>query len=97
MNITNKCSVALITLSLIITSCSDNQERKKVLQDGNAPNIILIVADDLGYADIGVAKLANDIVTPNIDRLAESGIRFTQAYDTSPICNQSRIGIITGS
>ena len=81
----------------MISSCSDNQETKDVPQDGNAPNIILIVADDLGYADIGVAKLANDIVTPNIDRLAESGIRFTQAYDTSPICNQSRIGIITGS
>lgn len=82
---------------LIMSSCSDNQDKKKESDNIIAPNIILIVADDLGYADIGAVKLANDVLTPNIDRLVESGIRFAQAYDNSPICNQSRIGIITGS
>lgn len=96
MNVQNICSMALLTMSLIISSCSDNQD-KKYPDSNNTPNIILIVADDLGYADIGAVKLANDIFTPNIDRLVESGIRFAQAYDNSPICNQSRIGIITGS
>jgi arylsulfatase A-like enzyme len=80
-----------------MSSCSDNQDKKKESDNIIAPNIILIVADDLGYADIGAVKLANDVLTPNIDRLVESGIRFAQAYDNSPICNQSRIGIITGS
>ena len=86
-----------MTMLLIISSCSDFQDKTKEPDNMNAPNIILIVADDLGYADIGAVKLANDILTPNIDRLVESGIRFAQAYDNSPICNQSRIGIITGS
>ncbi len=89
--------MALMTMSLMILSCSDNQDKNKEPDNSNTPNIILIVADDLGYADIGAVKLANDILTPNIDRLVESGIRFPQAYDNSPICNQSRIGIITGS
>jgi len=88
----------LITLTIILSllvSCS-NQKDKGEFLSRKAPNIILIVADDLGYADISAAKLANDVNTPNIDRIAESGVRFTQAYDNSPICNQSRIGIITG-
>ena len=97
MNIHNKCSFTLLTMLLIMSSCSDNQDKKKESDNIIAPNIILIVADDLGYADIGAVKLANDVLTPNIDRLVESGIRFAQAYDNSPICNQSRIGIITGS
>lgn len=60
------------------------------------PNILLIVVDDLGYADISCTGLAYDVRTPHIDKLAESGIRFTQAYATSPICSPSRAGIITG-
>jgi arylsulfatase B len=79
----------------IITSCKTKGENAPI-ENSITPNIILIVADDLGYADIGCAKLANDVFTPNIDRIAYSGVRFTQAYDNSPICNQSRIGIITG-
>ena len=60
------------------------------------PNVLLIVVDDLGYADLSCSGLAYDVRTPNIDRLAESGIRFTQAYATSPICSPSRAAIITG-
>jgi arylsulfatase A-like enzyme len=60
------------------------------------PNIILIVVDDLGYADMSCTGLSYDVRTPNIDRLARSGIRFTQAYATSPICSPSRAAIITG-
>mgnify|MGYP000605862889 CR=1 FL=1 len=61
------------------------------------PNILLIVGDDHGYADMGVTGYANDVKTPNLDALASSGLRFTQAYATSPICNTSRAGLITGS
>jgi len=59
------------------------------------PNILLIMADDLGYADLGVHG-CTDFETPHIDRLANSGIRFTDAYVTGPVCGPSRAGLITG-
>ena len=91
-----KCLFLLIATSLLVVSCSSESNEKKEPHVEKAPNIILIIADDLGYADIGAANLSNDVHTPNIDRIAASGIRFAQTYDNSPICNQSRIGIITG-
>jgi arylsulfatase A-like enzyme len=59
------------------------------------PNLVLIVADDLGYADIGVmgSTLAR---TPNIDRIAHEGIRFTDAYANAPLCEPSRAALLTG-
>ena len=59
------------------------------------PNIVLIVADDMGYADIGVHG-AKDIPTPNIDAIFASGIRFTDAYVTGPYCSPTRAGLLTG-
>jgi arylsulfatase A-like enzyme len=59
------------------------------------PDVIVILADDLGYGDTGVygSKIAK---TPNIDALAESGIRFTDGYVTNPVCSPSRAGLMTG-
>ncbi len=59
------------------------------------PNIVVIVADDLGYADIGVHGV-RDIPTPNIDSLANSGIRFTNGYVSGPYCSPTRAGLMTG-
>jgi len=59
------------------------------------PNIVVIVAYDLGYADIGVHG-GRDIPTPNIDALANSGIRFTSGYVSGPYCSPTRAGLITG-
>ncbi|MEQ9461250.1 MAG: sulfatase-like hydrolase/transferase [Phycisphaeraceae bacterium] len=59
------------------------------------PNVVLIVIDDLGYADLGVYG-SPDIITPHIDALARDGVRFTRAYVSSPICAPSRAGLITG-
>ncbi|MGE4488897.1 MAG: sulfatase-like hydrolase/transferase [Kiritimatiellales bacterium] len=59
------------------------------------PNIILILADDLGYGDIGPYG-CRDIHTPNLDRLAASGICLTSGYVTHPYCGPSRAGIMTG-
>jgi arylsulfatase A-like enzyme len=59
------------------------------------PNILLILADDLGYADIG-AYGGREIPTPHIDRLAAAGIRFTDAYVSGPYCSPSRAGLMTG-
>ena len=59
------------------------------------PNIILILSDDQGYADLGCYG-ATDLDTPVIDRLAAEGIRFADAYVTAPQCTPSRCGLITG-
>ena len=63
--------------------------------DPNKPNIILIMADDLGYGDLGCFG-GDMILTPNIDRLAEQGTRFTQFYAGSPVCAPSRCVLMTG-
>lgn len=59
------------------------------------PNIVVIVADDMGYADIGPYG-AKDIPTPNLDALAAGGIRFTDGYVTGPYCSPTRAGLLTG-
>ena len=59
------------------------------------PNIIFILADDMGYADISCYG-RRDLQTSNIDRIAVQGTRFTQAYANSPVCTASRVAIITG-
>jgi len=59
------------------------------------PNIVLLVADDMGYGDIGVHN-SKDIPTPNIDALAKGGVRFTDAYVTGPYCSPTRAGLLTG-
>jgi arylsulfatase A-like enzyme len=59
------------------------------------PNIVLIVADDLGYAELG-CQGCKDIPTPNIDSIARAGVRFTQGYVSCPICAPTRAGLLTG-
>ena len=60
------------------------------------PNIVLIYADDLGFGDVGCYNPDSKIPTPNIDRLAEQGVRFIDAHSPSTICSPSRYGILTG-
>lgn len=59
------------------------------------PNVIVILADDLGYADTGFQG-AKDLITPNIDSIASNGATFTDAYVSAPMCSPSRAGILTG-
>jgi len=59
------------------------------------PNIVLILADDIGYGDIGV--YGSDLIkTPVIDRMAEEGVLMTNFYASAPVCTPSRAGILTG-
>jgi arylsulfatase A-like enzyme len=59
------------------------------------PNVVLILADDLGYADVGFNG-CTDIPTPNLDALAASGVRFEQGYVSASVCGPSRAGLLTG-
>jgi arylsulfatase A-like enzyme len=83
---------AFLVVTLIISA---GPEKKRIERADERPNIILIVADDLGYSDL--RSYGNLLIhTPNIDSLGFGGTRFTRAYVTSPICSPSRMGIITG-
>ncbi len=67
----------------------------KVNNSAEQPNIILIVADDLGINEVS-AYGNSPVQTPNIDKLAKQGVRCTQGYSSSPVCAPSRCGILTG-
>ena len=66
------------------------------LSPGGKPNVVVILADDMGWADLGVQGVEKDLKTPNLDALAAAGVRCTAGYVTSPQCSPSRAGIITG-
>jgi arylsulfatase A-like enzyme len=60
------------------------------------PNIVYILADDLGYGDVGCYNPASKIPTPNMDRLAKEGVRFTDAHSPSAVCTPTRYALLTG-
>lgn len=84
---------SLITASLITPASADNHNKKD--NDTSKPNIIFILADDLGYGDL--ACFGNQYIkTPNIDNLAHTGTSFTQCYAGSGISSPSRCSLLTG-
>lgn len=89
-NTLGKVSVALGTVSLVAPTLTANAQQHK----DQRPNIVLILVDDLGFSDIG-AYGGTDINTPNINRLADEGIRFRQFYNNS-ISAPTRASLITG-
>ena len=60
------------------------------------PNIVYILADDLGFGDVSCYNAESRIVTPHVDRLAAEGMRFTDAHTPSSVCTPTRYGILTG-
>jgi len=64
-------------------------------ENNEKPNIVFILADDLGYGDLSVYG-QTDFQTPQLDQLAQQGVRFTQAYANSAVCSATRFGLITG-
>lgn len=84
----------LMCLAIAVSTIGQNSIKKPV-KTVRKPNVILIVADDLGYSDIGVYG-QKIIRTPNLDRLANEGMRFTQYYAGSPVCAPSRCALLTG-
>lgn len=84
--------LVLILLSPFVLSCNSI-----VLQDTSEelPNIMIILVDDLGYGDLG--SYGHSVIeTPNLDKLAHGGMRFTSCYASAPMCSPSRAGLLTG-
>ncbi|MEI6686761.1 MAG: sulfatase-like hydrolase/transferase, partial [Planctomycetota bacterium] len=68
-----------------------------MLQAADKPNILIILADDLGYGDVQCNNpTRGKIKTPNIDNLAAQGMRFTDAHSSSGVCSPSRYALLTG-
>ncbi|MEO6808435.1 MAG: sulfatase, partial [Isosphaeraceae bacterium] len=82
------CAIAVATLFLSRPATTKGEETRP-------PNIVLVFADDLGYADVGCFG-AKGYTTPNIDRLAAEGIRFTNFYVAQAVCSASRAALLTG-
>ena len=88
-NIILKIPVTAFVLLVLLTACSQKPTEKR------QPNIIYILADDLGYGDVGFNGQAK-IKTPNIDRMATDGMVFTNHYTGSTVCGPSRAVLMTG-
>ena len=87
-------TTSILTFLFVIigfTGCSGTSEKTSI---DTRPNILILVADDLGYADLGC--FGGDIATPNIDGLASSGIRFSR-FHTAPMCAPTRAMLLTGN
>lgn len=80
----------VMLFSIVHLSCDDIPEKQ------SKPNIIYILADDLGYGDLTCLNPESKIKTSNIDQLAAEGIRFTDAHSGSSVCTPTRYGIMTG-
>jgi len=84
--------VSILSLFTLTSNCTYDEKKEEDAPEH--PNIILILADDLGFSDIGC--FGSEINTPNLDKLAEKGIRFTQAYNHG-VCFPSRAALLTGA
>ncbi|WP_334313300.1 sulfatase-like hydrolase/transferase [Psychrosphaera algicola] len=89
------------TVALTLTACEavnktellSSQQAQN--QGGKQPNVVFIFADDLGYGDLS-SYGATKLETPNIDKLAKQGVKFTDAHSASAVCTASRYGLMTG-
>ena len=81
-------NVIVFTLLFFLVACSPSIAAEQ-------PNVVLIYADDLGYGDVGCYG-ATEVRTPNIDRLAREGLRFTDGHSAAATCTPSRYALLTG-
>ncbi|TLX71252.1 arylsulfatase [Labilibacter sediminis] len=89
-----KKNLLLLIASIMLFSCQVDKKKEAKI-DPKKPNIIFIYLDDLGYGDVS-AYGATELQTPNIDKLANGGVRFTNGYASSATCTPSRYAILTG-
>ncbi len=79
--------------ALLLVGC---QSTTTTTSEDERPNFIIIMADDLGYADLGCFDGAVGYSTPNLDQMAADGMKLTSFYSASPVCSPSRAGLLTG-
>ena len=84
-----------LAAAMLSPACRQAEETPGRRSDERRPNIVYIMADDLGYADLSGYGRA-DYATPALDALATEGTRFTQAYAIAPVCTPTRVGLMTG-
>jgi len=97
--IKSKQIIVSIAIGLLVQSCSFTDIKKQQSKNEEVkamPNIVVILADDLGLGDLGVYNADSKIPTPNMDAIANSGIRFTNAHTPSAVCTPTRYGLLTG-
>ncbi|MEN8122494.1 MAG: arylsulfatase [Bacteroidota bacterium] len=90
MKNTLKLLIVLLVLSMAISGCQESKKEQK------HPNIVYILADDLGYGDVSVLNKNSKINTLAIDKMADAGMIFTDAHSNSAVCTPTRYGILTG-
>jgi len=96
MNMPYPALLSTVLATVLVTLLGDLAMGAEPLnRSGDKPNIIIIYADDLGYGDVGCYG-ATMIKTPNIDKLATQGMRFTDAHAAASLCSPSRYGLLTG-
>ncbi|MEI8204861.1 MAG: sulfatase-like hydrolase/transferase, partial [Bacteroidota bacterium] len=97
MHVLKRSTITLLLSLLISISCYSKETKSKIKADKNIkpekPNIIMILADDMGYSDLGC--YGSEINTPNLNKLAQNGMRFTQMHNTSKSF-PSRACLLTG-
>lgn len=92
---TNKITAVAAIIIFVLLVCCKAYQPDNAGESAKSPNIIFIFIDDMGYADL--SSYGNEkLETPNIDRLADEGIKFTNFYVASPICSPSRVAVTTG-
>ncbi len=94
-NLNLRIPVLSFVLCCLILPVSCRTSESPLPSRGTKPNFVFILADDLGYGDLSCYG-APDIKTPNLDRLAAEGVRFTQFYANGPVCTPTRCGLMTG-
>ncbi|MGI8908137.1 MAG: sulfatase family protein [Candidatus Sumerlaeaceae bacterium] len=87
--------LAASVFAMVAFASSAILSAQETSSSASRPNIILILADDLDFADISIHG-GTKTPTPNIDSIAKNGVQFTQAYVTCPVCGPSRVAILTG-
>ncbi len=88
----------LLALVLLSAACSRGHLEHSRPASGQLtfPNIVLILADDMGYGDVASYNPESRIPTPNIDHLSAQGVHFTDAHSPASICTPTRYAILTG-
>lgn len=83
-----------LILSVGFLSCKEKERALEIAENESIPNIIILYADNLGYGEMGAYSATKE--TPNLDKLANGGLRFTNGYASSATCTPSQYVLLTG-